>query len=79
MLSARQLDAHYQQYNKTIHKIILEDIPLLLPKFEEPRRHKREIVGILFKAVVGIALWAFLAFVRQSKRKALFKALLAMR
>ena len=49
MVLARKLDAQYQQYNKTIHEIFLEEIPLLLPKCEEPKRHKREIEAILLK------------------------------
>ena len=33
MLLARKLDSQYQQYNKTICEIFLEEISLLLPKF----------------------------------------------
>ena len=52
---ARKLDAQYQQYNQTIHEMFLEEIPLLLPKSEEPERHKRRIIGNLLKVIVGIA------------------------
>ena len=54
-------------------------MPLLLPKFEETKRCKRGIIGILFKAIIGIALGNFSAFLRQRKSKALYKGLLAMR
>ena len=39
-------------------------IKYLLAKFEEPKRCKRGIIGILFKAIVGIALEAVSAFIR---------------
>ena len=55
MLLVRKMDVQYEQYNKTIHKIFLKEIPLLLPKFEEPKRYKRRTLGILFKVIVGIA------------------------
>ena len=48
MFVARKLDAQFQQYNRTIHKTPLEEIPLLLSKFEEPKRCKRGILGTLF-------------------------------
>ena len=67
---ARKFDAQYQQYIKTIHKISLEEKPLLLPRFEEPERHSRGIIG-LFKAVVGIASEDVSAFIRQRKSKGL--------
>ena len=41
MLLATKLDAQYQQHNTTIHKIFLEEIPILLSRCEEPKRHKR--------------------------------------
>ena len=31
------MDAQYQHYNETIDKIFMEEIPLLLPKFETPK------------------------------------------
>ena len=79
MLLTRKLDAQYQEYNKTIHKIFLEEIPLLLPKFEHPERFKRTIIGILFKAIGGITLEAVSTFIRQRKGKVLHKVLLCMR
>ena len=79
MLLARKFDVQYQPYNKTIHYIFLEEILLLLPKFEEPERYKRGTIGILFKAIVGIASEALLVFIRQRKGRALYKALLVMR
>ena len=48
-------------------------------KFEEPERGKRGIIRILFKAIIDITLEAFLAFIRQRKNKALYKAFFAMR
>ena len=32
MIIAKRLDTQYQQHNKTIHKIFLEEILILLPK-----------------------------------------------
>ena len=55
MLLTRNEDAQYQQYIKIIYKILLEEIPVLLPKCEEPKRCKRGIVGLLFRAARGIA------------------------
>ena len=64
MVPASKLDAQYEQYNKTIYKICLANMPLLLPKYKEPKRCKRRIMGILFKAFVRIASEAVLAFIR---------------
>ena len=79
MLLDRKLDTQFQQYNKTIQKIFLKVIPLLMPTFKEPKRCKRGILGMLFKAVVGIASKAASASIRQRKSKALYSALLAMK
>ena len=65
MLLARKLDVQYQQYNKTIHELLLEEIPLLLPRIEKLKRCKRGTIGILFKAIIGIASGAVSAFIRQ--------------
>ena len=54
-LLARKVDAQYQQNNKSIYEIFLEDIPLLLSIIEEPKRWQRGIIGILFNAIIGIA------------------------
>ena len=47
-----------------IHKIFPQEIPPLLPTFEEPERCKRGIIGI-FIAIMGIASETFSAFIRQ--------------
>ena len=39
MFIARKLNSQLQKYSKTIHKIFLEEIPLLLPTLEEPESH----------------------------------------
>ena len=78
MLLTRKLNAQNQQYNKIITKIFLEKIPLLPPKCEEPKRYKRGIIRIIFKAIVDIASQAVSAFIRQRRSKALYKALLAI-
>ena len=49
MLLARKLDAQYQQCNGIIHKIFLEEIPLLFLRFEEPERYKRGMIEIYLK------------------------------
>ena len=43
MLLVRKLDAQYQQYNKTVHKIFLEEIPLLLPNLKSLKDAKEEL------------------------------------
>ena len=73
MLLARKLDAQYQQYNKTIHKIFLEVIPLLLAKFEELKRCQRGIKEILFKVVIDFPSEAVSAFIRQGRVKPYMK------
>ena len=55
MLMARKYNVQFLEYIKTIHKIFWEEKPLLLPKFQEPGRHKKGIIGIWIKVVVGIA------------------------
>ena len=47
----------------------------LLLKLEEPKRCIRELIGILFKAIVGNALGAVSAFISQRKSKAFYNAL----
>ena len=64
MIIARRLDAQYQQYNKTIHKIFLEEIPLLLPKLFQTTRCKRGILGIVSKGIIGISSEAVSAFMK---------------
>ena len=49
MILAHGLGTQYQQYNKTILKIIFEDIPILLPKLNLTTRNKRRILGFGFK------------------------------
>ena len=65
---ARKLDIQYQLYYKTIFKTFLEEMPLLLPRFGDPRKHKKGIIEILFKAIVSITLEAVSAFIRQRRR-----------
>ena len=78
MLLARKLDAQFQQCYKTNQQIFLEEIPLLLPRLEEPKRCKRGIIGIMFKVIVNIASEVVSAFIKQWESNALCKDLLAM-
>ena len=56
MLLARKLDAQCQLYNIiTFHEMCLEEIPLLLLKFEEPMGYIRGIIGNIFKRTVDVA------------------------
>ena len=73
MLLARKCYAQYEQYNKTICEIFLEEITLLLSRFGETEGNKRGIIGILFKATVGIASEAASVFIRQRKVKPCIK------
>ena len=55
MLLTRKWDAQYQQYNKFIHMIFMEDMPLLLPPFETSERHQKGFFSFVLKTVIGIS------------------------
>ena len=66
MLLARKLNAKYQNYCER-NKRFLEKIPLLQPTIETLKIHER---GSLVIIIIGIAVEADLAFIRQRKSKA---------
>ena len=42
-------------YNKTVHNILTEQIPLILPNFPKNRKEKRRIITSLVTAFIGLA------------------------
>ena len=79
MKIARRLDAQYQQYNKSVHIIFLEEIPILLPKLDQTTRGKGGILGFIFKVIIGIASEAVSPFIKYRQNKSLQKAIIAIR
>ena len=78
MFLARKLDAQNLSYNKTLYKICLEEISLLLPNFKEPERLIMGIIGILFKAIVHIPEKLFQLLLGKRGVKLYIKQLLAL-
>ena len=64
MIIARRFDTQYQKYNKTIHKIFLEELPILLLKLDQTTRSKIGILVFVFQVIIGIASEAVSVFIK---------------
>ena len=47
----KQTDSH----NKTVHDILMKEIPLILPNFPKNKKEKRGIITLLVTGFIGLA------------------------
>ena len=69
-----QINAH----NKTAYHILKNEVDLILPKFPEGRKGKREILSMIISGFVDLAFEGILSFLHIRRHKALHKAVHAM-
>ena len=69
-----QISAH----NLTAHKILKNEVDLILPKFIREHRNKREIFGAIISGFLGLAFEGISSFLHNKRHKALQKAVKAM-
>ena len=61
--------------NLTAHKILKNEVDLLLPKFQTEQRNKREIFGTIISGSLGLAFEDILSFLHHKRHRALQKQL----
>ena len=69
-----QISAH----NLTAHKILKNEVDLILPKFHKEHRNKRGIFGAIISGFLGLAFEGISSFLHHKRRKALQKAVKSM-
>ena len=69
-----QITAH----NLTAHKILKNEVDLILPKFQREQRNKREIFGTIISGFLGLAFEGIFSFVHQKRHRELQKAVKRM-
>ena len=69
-----QISAH----NLTTHKILKNEVNLILPKFLREPRSKRGIFGAIISGFLGLAFEGISSFLHHKRHKALQKAVKAM-
>ena len=69
-----QITAH----NLTAHKILKNEVDLILPKFQVEQRNKRAIFGTIISGFLGLAFKGISSFLHQKRHKALQKAVKLM-
>ena len=69
-----QISAH----NLTAHKILKNEVDLILPKFQEERRNKRGIFGAIISGFLGLAFEGISSFLHHKRHNALQKVVKAM-
>ena len=65
-------------HNLTAHKILKNEVDLILPKFINEHRNKRGIFGAIISGFLGLAFEGILSFLHNKRHKALQKAVKAM-
>ena len=60
--------------NKTAHHILKNEVDLILLKFPEGRKSKREIFSTIISGFVGLAFDGISSFLHNRRHKALHKA-----
>ena len=65
-------------YNLTAHKILKNEVDLILPKFQLQRRNKRAIFGAIISGFLGLAFKGISSFLHQKRHRALQKAVKLM-
>ena len=74
MLYKMKISAH----NLTAHKILKNEVDLILPKFHIEHRNKRGIFGAIISGFLGLAFEEISSFLHHKRHKALQKAAKAM-
>ena len=65
-------------HNLTAHKILKNEVDLILPKFPRKHRNKRGIFGTIISGFLGLAFKGVSSFLHHKRHKALQKAVKAM-
>ena len=65
-------------HNLTAHKILKDEVNLILPKFIREHRNKRGIFGAIILGFLGLAFEGILSFLHHKRHKALQKAVKAI-
>ena len=67
-----------KSHNLTAHKILKNEVDLILPKFHTEHRNKRGIFGAIISRFIGLAFEGISSFLHHKQHKALQKAVKAM-
>ena len=67
-----------KSHNLTAHKILKNEVDLILPKFHTEHRNKSGIFGALISGFIGLAFEGISSSLHHKRHKALQKALKAM-
>ena len=67
-----------KSHNFTAHKILKNEVDLILPKFHTEHRNKRGIFSALISGFIGLALEDISSFLHHKRHTALHKAVKAM-
>ena len=65
-------------HNLTAHKILKNEVDLILPKFHREHRNKRGIFGAIISGLRGLAFEGISSFLHHKRHKALQKAVKTM-
>ena len=65
-------------HNLTAHKILKNEVDLILPKFHKECRNKRGIFGAIISGFLGLAFEGISSFLHHKRHKALQRAVKAM-
>ena len=65
-------------YNKTVHDILTQEIPLILPNFPKNRKEKRSIIAPLVTGFIRLLYEGISSYLHNKRQKALKKAFVAM-
>ena len=65
-----QITAH----NLTAHKILKNEVDMILPKFQKEQRNKRAIFGTIISGFLGYTFEGISSFLHQKRHRALQKA-----
>ena len=74
VLYQMQITAH----NLTAHRILKNEVDLILPKFHKEHRSKRGIFGAIISGFLGLAFKGISSFLHHKRHKALQKAVKAI-
>ena len=74
VLYKMQITAH----NLIAHKVLKNEVDLILPKFQTQRRNKRAIFGAIISGFSGLAFKGISSFLHDKRHKALQKAVKMM-
>ena len=70
----KQIDS----YNKTVHAILIIEIPLMLPNFQKNKKEKRGIITSLVTGVIILAYKGISTYLHNKRQTGLKKAFIAM-